>query len=77
MNYERRCNICSTPLPGRKGHGFVTSSGVICSDFKRHERLRRQQKKNKLLDTEVQDMLFFRIEMEVSKDDERLLIEVN
>ena len=75
MNFRRRCSICFSPLFGRKGHGFVTPSGVICSDFKRHQRLKRQQKKRQLLDKEVEEMLYF--EVEVSRHDDRLLMEVN
>ena len=63
-----------SPLAGHKGHGFVTSSGVICSDYKRHQRLRKQQKKRQFLDKEVEDMLYF--EVEVSKHDDQLLMEV-
>jgi len=60
---------------GHKGHGFVTPSGVICSDFKRHQRLRKKQKRRELLDTDIEDMLYF--EVEVSRHDENLLMEVN
>ena len=74
MNFRRRCSICGSPLAGKKGHGFVTTSGVICANIKYHERLRRQQKRKKLLDSEIEDMLYF--EVEVSKHDERLLMEV-
>ena len=74
MNYNRRCSICSSPLAGRKGHGFVTASGAICGNIKRHERISRQRKKKRLLDTEIEDMLYF--ELEVSDKDSRLLREV-
>jgi len=30
MNYRRRCGKCSTPLPGRKGHGFIVKGLVLC-----------------------------------------------
>lgn len=73
MNFNRRCAICESPLNGRKGHGFVTSSGVICGNIKYHQRLRRKQKRRELLDKEVEDMLFF--EVEVSKNDDQLLVE--
>lgn len=75
MNYSRRCNICSSPLFGRKGHGFVTDSGVICSDYKRHQRVKKAQKRRDLLDKEVEDMLYF--EVQVSDKDNNLLMEVN
>lgn len=74
MNYKRRCSICSSPLAGKKGHGFVTSSGVICGNIKYHEKLRRRQKRKKLLDTEVSDMLYF--EVQVAPGDSNLLTEV-
>lgn len=60
---------------GRKGHGFVTDSGVICGDFRRHQRIRRRQKRKQLLDTQVEDMLYF--ELVVSDKDNTLLTEVN
>lgn len=60
---------------GRKGHGFVTESGVICGDYKRHQRIRRRQKRKKLLDNDVEDMLYF--ELVVSEHDDNLLTEVN
>ena len=75
MNYRRKCSICGAPLAGRKGHGFVTDSGVICGDIKRHQRLRKQQKRKRLLDNEVEDMLYF--EVEVSVIDDSLLVEVD
>lgn len=52
---------------------MVTSSGVICGNIRRHQALRRKQKRRELLDKEVEDMLFF--EVEVSKNDDSLLIE--
>lgn len=73
MNFKRRCAICESPLAGRKGHGFVTSSGVICGNIKYHQKLRRIQKRKDLLDKEVEDMLYF--EVEVAKHDDSLLIE--
>lgn len=75
MNYSRRCSICFSPLQGRKGHGFVTSSGVICSDYKRHQRIKKAQKRRQFLDKEIEDMLIF--DLEVSKIDSNLLMEVN
>jgi hypothetical protein len=74
VNFKRRCTICETPLSGRKGHGFITSSGVICGDYKRHQRIKRTQKKRQLLDKEVEEMLVFNLE--VSDKDNRLLMEV-
>lgn len=72
-NYRRRCSICGSPLLGKKGHGFVTSSGVVCANIKYHEKLRRQQKRKQFLDKEVEDMLYF--EVVVSDKDESLLME--
>lgn len=73
MNFRRRCNICGSPLAGKKGHGFVTDSGVICANIKYHQRLRKQQKRKKLLDSDVEDMLYF--DLIVSDKDENLLVE--
>ncbi len=75
LNFKRRCSICKSPLPGKKGHGFITSSGVICANIKYHERLRKQQRRKKVLDREVEDMLYF--EVQVSPQDDNLLMEVN
>ena len=75
MNFRRRCSICASPLAGRKGHGFVTQSGVICGDYRRHMRIKRAQKRRQLLDKEVEDMLVF--DLYVSDKDKNLLIEAN
>jgi hypothetical protein len=74
LNHKRRCSICQSPLLGKKGHGFVTSSGVICANIRYHEKLRRQQRRRKTVDTEVEDMLFF--EVEVADSEPHLLTEV-
>lgn len=76
LNHKRTCNICGSPLMGRRGHGFVTSSGVICGNFRYHDRLKRKQRRNnKELDSGMEDMLYF--ELMVSEDDDNLLVEVN
>jgi hypothetical protein len=75
LNHRRFCAICDSPLSGRRGHGFVTSSGVICGNFKYHDRIKRQQKRKRIqLDNEMEDMLYF--EVEVNPRDENLLTEV-
>ena len=74
LNHRRRCSICGSPLLGKKGHGFVTSSGVICANIKYHEKLRRQQRRKKVVDKEVEDMLYF--EVEVVEGEPHLLTEV-
>jgi len=73
LNHRRRCSLCGSPLLGKKGHGFVTSSGVICANIRYHEKLRRQQRRKKPLDKEAEDMLYF--EAVVSDIDNSLLIE--
>jgi hypothetical protein len=75
LNYHRRCNLCGSPLPGGKGHGFVTPAGIVCSNWKYHDRLKRQQKYKNTFDKETEDMLYF--EAIVSDIDENLLVEVN
>ncbi len=72
LNHRRRCSICGSPLLGRKGHGFVTSSGVICANIRYHEKLRRQQRRKNTVDKEVEDMLYF--EVVVSDIDSGVLI---
>lgn len=74
LNHRRRCNICGSPLLGRKGHGFVTDSGVICANIRYHEKLRRQQRRKKTVDKQVEDMLYF--EAVVSDLDDNVLLEV-
>lgn len=74
QNFRRRCAICETPLLGKKGHGTVTSAGVICGNTRYHEKLRRKQKRPKTLDKELEDMLYF--ELQVSEQDDNLLTEV-
>ena len=46
MAKGRICNICKTPLPGKKGHGFVVDGGrsVICGDYRRHNRIKQGRK---------------------------------
>lgn len=75
LNHRRTCNICGSPLPGKKGHGFVTPAGVICSNFRYHDKLKRKQKRNKYLDNDPDDMLYF--EAIVSDIDNNLLVEVD
>ena len=74
LNHRRRCSLCGSPLLGKKGHGFVTSSGVICANIRYHEKLRRQQRRKKGVDKEVEDMLYF--EAAVSDVDVGVLVEV-
>jgi len=40
---------------GRKNHGFVTANGrgIICGDYKRHERMKRKRKYNYEQDIET------------------------
>jgi len=59
---------------GRKGHGFVTSAGVVCSNFRYHDKLKRMQRRNKAFDNDVEDMLYF--EAAVSELDDTVLVEV-
>lgn len=73
LNHRRFCSICGSPLMGRKGHGFVTSSGVICGNFRYHDRLKRKQKRTKALDNDMEDMLYF--DLIVSDIDDNLLVE--
>ncbi len=46
MLKTRRCDLCKTPLAGKKGHGFVTNNGrtLICGDYKRHNRMKSGRK---------------------------------
>ena len=43
MQRSRRCNICGSRLAAKKGHGFVVDNGkmIVCSDYKRHQRIRK------------------------------------
>lgn len=46
MQRSRRCSICKTRLAAKKGHGFVVNNGqsVVCSDYRRHNRLKAGRK---------------------------------
>lgn len=41
----RVCDICGCKLPGKLGHGFVVDNGrmIVCSDYKRHNRIKKGQ----------------------------------
>lgn len=48
MLKNRRCDICKSRLAGKKGHGFVVDNGrmIVCSDYRRHNRIRKGLKFN-------------------------------
>lgn len=53
---RRICDICESPLMGKKRHGFVVGGGrmVVCGDYRRHERM-KHKRKFKYGEEQVQD----------------------